>query len=32
MSKIVSFFGKFVEVLTEAREMQIQMKQKYPYL
>lgn len=32
MAKIVNFFGKFVDVLTEAREMQIEMKRKYPYV
>lgn len=32
MAKIVSFFSKFVDVLTEAREMQIAMKAKYPHL
>lgn len=32
MAKIVDFFSKFVDVLNEAREMQIKMRNKYPYL
>jgi hypothetical protein len=30
--RIASFFGKIVDVLTEARDMQVEMRKKYPYL
>ena len=32
MAKIVSFFNKLVDTFTEAREMQVKMKEKYPHL
>lgn len=32
MAKIVNFFSKIVDTLTEARDMQVKMKAKYPHL